>query len=150
MSVITMTTPVHPSKNLITELRSLDSVFNLVHQDDVKAPKEVWEFLLEDLAKAKKYREVNGCGSTTTKYVPDTIWGLEVTALCHIHDAMYALSKSEGDCDLSNNILLINLLNYINRNSNMLMQLLRHRRAITYYSAVHAGKHLFCPGCKND
>lgn len=144
----TFSEPIHPTEETLTKLKKLDDSFNLVKVDDLQAPIEVWEFLLEDLSLPTFAREVNGCGSKSTEKVPDTMWGLKVTPVCHIHDVMYKWSKTPEDCRYSNIVFLTNLTVFINNHSNFIIGWLRRYRATSYYSAVHSGRKQFCPGYK--
>ena len=80
----------------------------------------------------------NGCGAADAKFdfVPDTIYGLCVCAVCHIHDFGYHIGTSEQDRHREDDRFLMNLIHYINFNSNWLTGALRRRRALKYYEAV--------------
>lgn len=148
--MITLRLPISPDDQLLRDLISFDQEFEKIQGTNIKAPVDVWEFLLEDVKKPYFMREVNGCGSKSTKFVPDSIWGLQVTAICNIHDVTHKFSKTPEDCDLSNQLFLTNLIKYINNNSHWIIAWLRRYRAMTYYSAVHTARRQFCPGYKNE
>jgi len=144
-----LSTPIHPPPNLLQRLKLLEPVFDKVQVMDVKAPEEVWRLLLKEVQKPKHKRNVNGCGSRSTEFIPDSIWGLNITAMCHIHDLTHHLSETKEDCDLSNALLLMNTVNYVNANSNILMAWLRRYRVMTYYNAVHLARTQFCKGYRS-
>jgi len=79
----------------------------------------------------------NGCGSSKAKFdfVPDTIYGLCITAACHIHDWMYHEGKTIEDKKEADRAFLNNLIRIID-NHGGLLKFLRRRRARKYYLAV--------------
>lgn len=79
----------------------------------------------------------NGCGTSgwKGKIVPETMWGLNVTAACQIHDWMYYHGKSEEDRVEADRVFLNNLIRIINAHGGWLAWLRRYR-ATTYYNAV--------------
>ena len=99
------------------------------------APKEYWE--------AKKHNPAligevcNGCGTSgwKGKLVPETMWGLDISAACDIHDWMYFHGKSEEDRLEADRVFLNNLFRLINAYGGWLAWLRRYR-ATTYYNAV--------------
>lgn len=96
---------------------------------------------------------VNGCGPGGWKVdiVPDTIWGLNVTEACNIHDWMYTTGETIADKDEADRVLLNNLLRLIDAAGGCwLIRKLRRLRAREYYEAVqHFGGPAFWAG-KND
>ena len=121
----------------------------------IVAPAEVWAEmydLLHSLDNDKIKARMNGCGSMGAGgIVPDTIWGLRVTAICNIHDITHALAETPEDCIKSNKLFLSNLITFINNNSaNFVMRVLRRYRAVTYYSAVEEAKKQFCNGYRYE
>ncbi len=86
---------------------------------------------------------VNGCGPGGWKVdiVPDTVWGLSISAACDIHDWMYATGATLADKDSADRVLLNNCLRLINAAGGWrILRALRRRRARTYYEAVqHLG-----------
>lgn len=81
----------------------------------------------------------NGCGTSGWKgeLVPETVWGLSITAACNIHDWMYHTGESICDKDEADRAFLNNMLRVIdNAGGNWLIKKLRRRRARTYYIAV--------------
>jgi len=79
----------------------------------------------------------NGCGSADAKFdfVPDTIYGLRITAACHIHDWMYHEGKTIEDKKEADRVMLNNTLRIIENHGGFL-KYLRRRRALKYYLAV--------------
>lgn len=144
---MTFSSPIEPSEALLLELRQHDRTFNKVF--DIKAPVEVWDTLIEDLRKPEYLRTVNGCGSQSTEFVPDTLWGLCITPVCHIHDVMCIQSKTPEDCELTNKLFLENMMAHIKQNSNWFMAIVRNYRAMTYYNAVQTARKQFCRGYRS-
>ena len=80
---------------------------------------------------------VNGCGAGGWKFdiVPDTIYGLNITEECNIHDWMYDQGSTAEDKAFADKVLLHNLLVKIN-DAFVLLRPLRRIRAYEYYEAV--------------
>lgn len=93
---------------------------------------------------------VNGCGPGGWKVdlVPDTIWGLDIAAVCDIHDWMYAAGTTLADKEEADRVFLNNILRLIDLGSSCwLLRRLRRRRARIYYEAVqHFGGPAFWAG----
>ena len=82
---------------------------------------------------------VNGCGpgGWLTDLVPDTIYGLDISAACNIHDWMYAEGETIEDKQLADRVFLNNLVRIINHETRWAwLRWLRRRRALKYYLAV--------------
>ena len=81
----------------------------------------------------------NGCGVAgwKGKLVPDTMWGLNISKACDIHDWMYHFGKTEEDRCEADRVFLNNLIRIINAEGGWLA-FLRRYRATTYYNAVHS------------
>ena len=98
------------------------------------APAEFWELSTDERNKIS-----NGCGaaSAAIDYVPDTVYGLNISASCDIHDFGYYLGGTEEDKYISDLFLLINALQIIKQNNGWkFMKALRYSRAIKYFYAV--------------
>ena len=98
------------------------------------APSEFWE-----LSTDERNRISNGCGaaSAAIDYVPDTIFGLNISASCDIHDFGYYLGGTEQDKFIADLFLLINTLQIIKQHGGWkFMKALRYSRAIKYFYAV--------------
>lgn len=93
---------------------------------------------------------VNGCGPGGWKVdlIPDSIWGLNIAAVCDIHDWMYATGQTLADKDEADRVFLNNSLRLIDAASSCwILRQLRRRRAKTYYEAVqHFGGPAFWAG----
>ena len=103
----------------------------------------------DKLTKNDKKRICNGCGPKSKfDFVPDTIYGLNISEACNRHDYMYEVSlpniedKKEADRSFLNNI--IRIIDHETRKrigwdglsfKNPLLWL-RKRRAYKYYIAV--------------
>ncbi len=80
----------------------------------------------------------NGCGAADAKFdfVPDTIWGLNISEACNIHDWMYyhaaETDEAKQECD---RVFLNNLIRLIDERGGWL-KIFRRRRALKYYKAV--------------
>lgn len=82
---------------------------------------------------------VNGCGPAGWKHslVPATLWGLNVTTACNIHDWMYTTGSTITDKDEADRVLLNNLLRIVDAAGGWWpLQQLRRHRARMYYEAV--------------
>lgn len=82
---------------------------------------------------------VNGCGTGGWKgaLVPETIYGLDVTAACNIHDWMYVAGETIADKEEADRTFLNNLLRMVDASGGpWLLRRLRRRRARIYYEAV--------------
>lgn len=82
---------------------------------------------------------VNGCGPGGWKFdlIPDTIWFLDVSAACNIHDWMYQAGATIADKDEADRVLLNNLLRLIETAGGLwIIRRLRRNRAWVYYQAV--------------
>lgn len=80
----------------------------------------------------------NGCGTAgwKGKLVPDTMWGLDISKACNIHDWMYHYGKTEAERCEADRVFLNNLIRIINTEGGWLASLRRYR-ATTYYNSVH-------------
>jgi hypothetical protein len=80
----------------------------------------------------------NGCGAKGFGWlVPDTMWGLCVTAACDIHDFMYAVGETEADREEADRVLLNNLVRIINLESKwQTIRMFRLFRALIYFVMV--------------
>ena len=97
----------------------------------VHAAKEFWE--------TDEYLRPGGCGAGKTGdlLVPDSLWGLNVTMICKIHDWDYAHGKTEEDREKADRTFRNNLMRWANYKTKFyLLKWLRLRRATTYYKAV--------------
>lgn len=96
------------------------------------APPGYWRLTPEQKAEV-----CNGCGSRSTWWVPDTIWGLCVTPACNIHDYMYAVGETAQDKEDADTAFLNNMLRLIQAQASWpLLARLRAHRARVYYRAV--------------
>ena len=82
----------------------------------------------------------NGCGAANSKFdfIPDSIYGLKITAACNIHDWMYHEGRTIEDKDEADRTFLNNLLRLFSTTGNRFLKWLRRRRAYKYYEAVAA------------
>ena len=113
-------------------------------------------FAPADYIKASKRvraKAVNGCGTSGWKgaLVPETIYGLLITAVCNIHDWMYLRGETLADKEEADRVFLNNLLRLIDSGTRWgWLKVLRRRRALKYFHAVRiAGGPAFWDG-KND
>jgi hypothetical protein len=86
---------------------------------------------------AKRKEICNGCGTAGWKgdLVPETMWGLDISEACQIHDWEYYLGSTIKDKQTADMNFLHNLMVLINRKGGWLAPF-RRWRAATYYSAV--------------
>lgn len=90
-------------------------------------------------ASSEAKKEVcNGCGAkgVNGKIVPDTIWGLNITEACNIHDWMYMEGKTQKDKKRADDVFLENVLSIIEEKSHPWLKWIRRYRAMTYYNFV--------------
>lgn len=83
---------------------------------------------------------VNGCGPGGWKIdlVPETIWGLDVSEACNVHDWMYQAGSTIADKEEADRVFLNNLLRLIEAAGGCwILKRLRRNRAWIYYLAVH-------------
>jgi len=74
-----------------------------------------------------------GPGKLGDYFVPDTLWGLNITPACVVHDLDYYLGKDKAKADLR---FLGNIIKIIRQKSNKFLRPLRLARAMKYYIAV--------------
>lgn len=85
---------------------------------------------------------IGGCGpgKIGDALVPDTIYGLNITPACAIHDYEYSTGKSTLEKQKADFRFLCNILIIINKKSKFgLVRWVRRYRAMSYYSAVADG-----------
>lgn len=97
------------------------------------APAAFWR-----LTPAQRAALCNGCGARRGLPVPGTIWGLDISIACDIHDYMYMGGETEADREEADRAFLNNLLRIIEADSIPFgpLKWLRRYRAVTYYAAV--------------
>jgi len=101
------------------------------------AHKECWDFIEKHPEDFKSF----GCGpgGIGDFFVPDTMYGLNVSDACRIHDWYYRFypGKTEADRKMADSILKNNLLRIVRAKSkNRILRWLRERRCGTYYRFV--------------
>jgi hypothetical protein len=99
------------------------------------APENYWRASQE-----VKDQVTNGCGTAGWKgrLVPDTMYFLNVSAACNIHDWMYTLGRTLADKEEADRVFLNNLYRIINAAGGCsLLVNARLTRARDYYDAVH-------------
>lgn len=116
----------------------------------LKAPQEIWDEISFELKLPGHDRRINGCGSKSTWWVPDSLWGLCITPVCHIHDLMYDLSKNPAMCKEANHVFRDNVFEYVEMNSNWFMRFVRKHIGLAYYDVVFEGKRAFCKGYRRE
>lgn len=97
------------------------------------APKSFWAATDEE-----RWVRCNGCGTKGLGgwIVPDTLWGLDITFLCNIHDWMYSEGKTIEDKEEADRSFLNNMVRLIDAKSSRWLRWIRRSRAMSYYSAV--------------
>ena len=81
----------------------------------------------------------NGCGreGIEERLIPDTIWGLDISPVCRVHDWMYADADTAEEENYADAIFGANLISLIKqKTSSRILQWLRLRRAYKYVDAV--------------
>lgn len=97
-------------------------------------PRGYWQ--LNPLEKAKI---CNGCGpgGVLAWLIPDTVWGLDITEACNIHDYMYVMGKTEADRNEADRVFRNNMIRLVDHaEGNWLIRKLRLYRVRTYYFQV--------------
>jgi len=78
-----------------------------------------------------------GAGKLGDLLIPDSLWGLNVTFMCKIHDHMYGTGLTEEDREKADRVFRNNLMRWVAYKSKSgVLKWLRMRRAVKYYSAV--------------
>lgn len=99
------------------------------------------EFL--QLSVAEKDRICNGVGGGEfAKYIPDTIWGLNVAKSADGHDFSYDKGGWEVEREIADKVFYFNLITQIN-GSFALLRPVRKIRARTYYRIVRGVGYFF-------
>lgn len=104
----------------------------LCQRNNLTAPLEYW------LANTATRNEIcSGCGTKgfSAWICPDTLYGLDITDPCNIHDWMYHHGACVEHKDQADRIFLNNMIRTIEKNLDWLAPL-RRRRALKYYEAV--------------
>lgn len=81
----------------------------------------------------------NGCGRAGLEnvLVPNTIWGLDISPVCRVHDYMYMHADTHADEDYADAIFGANLISIIQQKTKFWpLKWLRLRRAYKYVDAV--------------
>lgn len=97
------------------------------------APEEYWKLTPE----AKK-EICNGCGPKSLWFlVPDTLYGLNITEACNIHDYMYLVGEGDQGKIDADEVFMNNMVRLIEYGTKYkLMKWLRYKRAFKYFTAV--------------
>lgn len=88
----------------------------------------------------QKINEIcNGAGPKNWGWIiPDTMYGLSITAAANIHDVEYHFGKDIEDKDIADRRFMNNMLRLIQANTRWnWLKKLRFLRAKKYYAAVH-------------
>ena len=81
----------------------------------------------------------NGCGreGIEGRIVPDTVWGLDISPACRVHDYMYIHADSLSEENYADAIFGANLISLIQQKTSFPpLKWLRLRRAYKYIDAV--------------
>lgn len=86
----------------------------------------------------KPKADCNGCGTGwNAGLIPDTIYGLNITPACCIHDDRYERGGDASDKEMADREFLSNMLSIIDNYKKWYYpHWLARRRAMTYYDAV--------------
>jgi hypothetical protein len=92
------------------------------------------------LSKDERVGICNGCGAKgglSALFVPNSIYGLDVSICCDIHDFMYEHGTTLEDKEKADRVFRNNLFRVIEAHTkNWFLKRLRLRRAKTYYYFV--------------
>ena len=97
------------------------------------APDDYWALTAEE-----KNKICNGVGAKDdwkTRFIPKTIYGLDMTEVANIHDYMYFLGGTDEKKRKADDIFLENMHRLINAGS-WWLRFVRKRRAYKYYLCV--------------
>lgn len=88
-------------------------------------------------------RVCNGCGAAGAKFdfIPDRIYGTDISPACHVHDFMYDRGRTIEDKDEADLVFLNNMLRLIERDAAAKWYKprgLMRSRANKYFKAVRA------------
>ncbi len=111
-----------------------DYIKNSYKGINLYAPSDFWEMSNEEISKIS-----NGCGAAgaAIDYVPDTIYGLNISPACDIHDYGYYRGGTINDKYIDDLFLLINTMEIIKEKTNWkLLKILRLNRALKYFYMV--------------
>lgn len=92
----------------------------------------------KELAPEDKAKICNGMGaanSLISRWIPNTMYGLDVEEAGDIHDYGYYIGTTLEDKKSADRVFFNNMLRIINEEGGMLAPL-RRRRALKYYEAV--------------
>lgn len=93
------------------------------------------------LSEEERKERCNGCGAKRGLPIPDTIWGLNITEACDIHDDDYVRGTTEQHKQEADQRLLYNGMQLIEAQTGWyqcILKPLRRRRMLKYYEAVVA------------
>ena len=95
------------------------------------APELYWA-----LTPAGKKEFCNGCGAKGLGWmVPESIWGLDISEACNIHDFMYAMGIDEEDRESADRVFRNNMLRIVKTGSKWLLPF-RVARVLFYYLMI--------------
>ena len=98
------------------------------------APLDMIRHPMDDILEA-----TNGCGreGIENRIIPDTIYGLDISPACRVHDWMYADAETLMDENYADAIFGANLISMIQQHTkSRVLKWLRLRRAYKYVDAV--------------
>ena len=84
----------------------------------------------------EKLEVCNGCGAKDGVKVPDTMWGLNISEACNIHDWMFEEGITLADFYFANAVFIMNLSIIIVCGGSKWLAPLRLMRATKYFVAV--------------
>ena len=122
------------------KVESINETLELVAEGALIAPSSFPQEKKEDLQQI-----CNGCGAAgaTFDFVPDTIYGVDISHVCNIHDYEYNIGTTDFGKTKGDLRFLMNLMRCIEAVSGWkkVLKPLMRRRALKYYEAVTAFGH---------
>ena len=95
----------------------------------------------EGLSEERKATICNGAGAAgdwRSKFIPNSMWGLDLLEVFHRHDYDYHIGNTaEGKWDADINFLINCVILILRAESNIVLTYMRLARAIKYFLAVH-------------
>lgn len=115
----------------------------MLDKNDLYAPASFYE-----ASQAERDAVCNGCGPGGIGgwLVPDSIWGLRVTAACRIHDWMYHVGRDIEDKRRADQTFLNNLVRLISRHGGMFVVPRLIRASFMFWAVDRFGGPFFWMG----
>lgn len=112
---------------------------------DLEYPKELEELSDEEIP--YYWNGIGGEGCWYNDFIPDTVWGLDISLASGPHDIAYHVGETEEDRTKADEEFLRNMYKIIDKESTWALKWVRKRRVYKYYLSVRMfGKESFWKG----